>query len=64
VFLNELNFIPGFTSISMYPKMMAASGVPYAELLSRLIDLALARHAQASAKCRGFRSGSNWFQGA
>ncbi len=63
VFLNELNFIPGFTSISMYPKMMAASGVPYAELLTRLIDLALARHAQAAGKQKGFQSGSDWFRG-
>jgi D-alanine-D-alanine ligase len=64
VFLNELNFIPGFTSISMYPKMMAASGVPYAELLTRLIDLALARHAQIVVKQKGFQSGSDWFRGA
>ncbi|GLH69392.1 D-alanine--D-alanine ligase [Geothrix rubra] len=63
VFLNELNFIPGFTSISMYPKMMAASGVPYAELLTRLIDLALARHAQTAGKQKGFKSGSDWFRG-
>ena len=62
IFLNELNFIPGFTSISMYPKMMAASGVPYAELLTRLIDLALARHAQTAAKQKGFQSGSDWFR--
>jgi len=62
VFLNELNFIPGFTSISMYPKMMAASGVPYAELLTRLIDLALARHAQTALKQKGFQSGSDWFR--
>ncbi|HJW73216.1 MAG TPA: D-alanine--D-alanine ligase family protein [Geothrix sp.] len=62
IFLNELNFIPGFTSISMYPKMMAQSGVPYAELLSRLVDLALARHAQTAAKRKGFQSGSSWFK--
>jgi D-alanine-D-alanine ligase len=62
VFLNELNFIPGFTSISMYPKMMAASGVPYGELLTRLIDLALDRHAQMAAKQKGFQSGSDWFR--
>jgi D-alanine-D-alanine ligase len=62
LYLNELNFIPGFTSISMYPKMMAASGVPYADLLTRLIDLALARHAQTVAKQKGFQSGSSWFQ--
>ena len=62
IFLNELNFIPGFTSISMYPKMMAQSGIPYAELLSQLVDLALARHAQTSAKKKGFQSGSAWFK--
>jgi D-alanine-D-alanine ligase len=41
--VNELNTIPGFTSISMYPKMWEASGVSYAELLDRLIDLAIER---------------------
>lgn len=45
LYLNEVNTIPGFTAISMYPKMCAAGGVPYAELLSRLIDLAVARSA-------------------
>ena len=64
IYLNEINFIPGFTSISMYPKMMAASGMPYPELLGRLVDLALARHAQAAAKQKGFQSGSDWFQKA
>jgi D-alanine-D-alanine ligase len=63
MFLNEINLIPGFTSISMYPKMMAASGLAYDELLSRLIDLALARHAQMQGKGKGFTSGSGWFQG-
>ena len=41
VMLNEPNTIPGFTSISMYPKMFAASGVPYSELIDRLFNLAL-----------------------
>jgi D-alanine-D-alanine ligase len=44
-FLNEVNTIPGFTTISMYPKMWEASGLPYAALLDRLIALALERHA-------------------
>ena len=44
--VNELNTIPGFTPISMYPKLWEASGVPYAALLDRLIELALARHAR------------------
>ncbi len=46
VLLNELNTIPGFTPISMYPKLWEASGVPYGELLDRLIELALEEHAQ------------------
>ncbi|HUS16439.1 MAG TPA: D-alanine--D-alanine ligase family protein, partial [Chloroflexia bacterium] len=45
VFVNEINTLPGFTAISMYPKLWEASGLTYAELVSRLIDLALARHA-------------------
>ncbi len=44
IWMNELNTIPGFTSISMYPKLWEASGIPYAELIDRLIQLALARH--------------------
>ena len=43
LFLNELNTIPGFTKISMYPKLWEASGMPYAELVDRLIELALQR---------------------
>ena len=42
--INEVNTIPGFTPISMYPRLWAESGVPYSELLDRLIELALARH--------------------
>jgi D-alanine-D-alanine ligase len=44
VLVNELNTIPGFTSTSVYAKLFDASGVPYGELLERLIDLALERH--------------------
>jgi D-alanine-D-alanine ligase len=43
-YINEINTIPGFTSISMYPKMWEASGLPYAKLIDRLIELALERH--------------------
>ncbi|MEX2301774.1 MAG: D-alanine--D-alanine ligase family protein [Bryobacterales bacterium] len=46
ILLNEINTMPGFTSISMYPKMWEASGLPYAELIDRLIELALERHAE------------------
>ena len=46
VYLNELNTIPGFTTISMYSKMWAASGLSYPALLDRLIALALERHGE------------------
>jgi len=45
IFVNEVNTIPGFTTISMYSKMWTASGVEYPVLLDRLIALALERHA-------------------
>jgi D-alanine-D-alanine ligase len=45
LFVNEINTIPGFTSISMYPKMWEAAGVGFSELLDRLIEFALERHA-------------------
>jgi D-alanine-D-alanine ligase len=46
LFLNEVNTIPGFTSISMYPKLWEATGVSYAELVDRLIQLAIERHEE------------------
>ena len=46
LYLNEVNTIPGFTTISMYSKMWEASGLPYARLLDRLIALAIERHAE------------------
>jgi D-alanine-D-alanine ligase len=46
LYLNEVNTIPGFTTISMYPKMWEASGLPYPALLDRLIALALERHEE------------------
>ena len=46
LFLNEINTIPGFTAISMYPKLWEVSGLPYPKLLDRLIQLALERHKQ------------------
>jgi D-alanine-D-alanine ligase len=44
ILLNEINTIPGFTPISMYPKLWEATGIPYAKLIDRLIELALERH--------------------
>jgi D-alanine-D-alanine ligase len=46
LYLNEVNTIPGFTPISMYPKLWEASGIPYPRLLDELIRLALERHAE------------------
>ncbi len=46
IYLNEVNTMPGFTPISMYPKLWEASGLPYGELIDRLIELALERHAE------------------
>jgi len=46
IYVNEINTMPGFTSISMYPKLWAASGVEYAELINQLIELALERHKE------------------
>jgi len=44
LYINELNTIPGFTAISMYPKLWEASGIPYPELIDRLIELAIERY--------------------
>jgi D-alanine-D-alanine ligase len=48
IFLNEVNTLPGFTQISMYPKLWQASGLSYKDLITRLIELALERHAEKS----------------
>jgi D-alanine-D-alanine ligase len=49
VLVNELNTMPGFTDTSVYASLFAASGVRYAELLDRLLTLALERHAESRA---------------
>jgi len=48
--VNEVNTIPGFTPISMYPRMWEASGVPYPKLLDRLVELALQRHTRRQGR--------------
>jgi len=50
VIANEVNTIPGFTSISMYPKLWEASGLPYSALLTKILELALARHQRRSSR--------------
>ncbi|MBE2221865.1 MAG: D-alanine--D-alanine ligase [Anaerolineae bacterium] len=49
LYLNEINTIPGFTRISMYPKLWEATGISYSELLDRLIDLALDRYQEKAS---------------
>ena len=48
-YLNEINTLPGFTSISMYPKLWEATGLQYSDLLDRLITLAQERHKRKLA---------------
>lgn len=56
IYLNELNTIPGFTSISMYPKLWEATGLKYADLVVKLIELALERKADRDGTVRTYRS--------
>lgn len=56
IYFNEINSIPGFTSVSMYPKLMAASGMDYPKLLTHLVMLALERYARKAKLSREFLS--------
>jgi D-alanine-D-alanine ligase len=62
VYLNEVNTIPGFTSISMYPKLWEASGLGYGQLLDRLIALALERHREKSGLQRTYEPSKDWYR--
>ena len=59
IFVNELNTIPGFTPISMYPKLWEASGLPFPALVDRLIHLALERHKEKKSLITSYRPGRN-----
>ncbi len=61
--LNEVNTIPGFTSISMYPKLWEASGISYSGLLDRLIALAIERHREKNAIRTSYRPTKEWYRG-
>ena len=54
VYLNEINTLPGFTPISMYPKLWAASGIPYAGLIDQLVELAITQHQSKASLKRAF----------
>jgi len=57
IFLNEVNSLPGFTEVSMYPRLWQASGLPYPALLDRMIELALERHRAMASLERTYRRG-------
>jgi D-alanine-D-alanine ligase len=57
IYLNEVNTLPGFTSISMYPKLWQATGLSYSDLITRLIELALERHKERSRTSFSFDVG-------
>jgi D-alanine-D-alanine ligase len=62
VYLNEVNTIPGFTAISMYPKMWEAAGISFSALLDRLIGLAIERHGEMNARRTSFSPANDWYR--
>lgn len=62
LYVNEVNTIPGFTSISMYPKLWEASGLPYQKLLDRLIELAVARGKEKRSLQISYQPKEDWFK--
>jgi len=61
-YLNEVNTMPGFTAISMYPKMWEAAGLSFSGLLDRLITLAIQRHSEMSARRTSFSPSNDWYR--
>ena len=62
IYLSELNTIPGFTSISMYPKLWEASGLSYTKLLDKLISLAIERHKKKSRLSTSYKPKAKWYR--
>jgi len=62
IYLSEINTIPGFTSISMYPKLWQASGLSYSKLLDELIKLALEKHKEKSKLLTSYQPKRKWYQ--
>ena len=62
IFLNEINTIPGFTSISMFPKLWEASGLPYSDLLDKVIQLAIERHKAKSLLKTTYTPKKDWYK--
>ena len=61
IYLNEINTMPGFTSISMFPQFMKAAGVDYGDLVDKLIKLGVERFTDKQRNKVLFDSGSDWF---
>jgi D-alanine-D-alanine ligase len=62
LYVSEINTIPGFTMISMYPKLWEASGLPFSRLLDELIDLAMRRHQARKRLRTSYESESDWYR--
>lgn len=62
IYMNEINTIPGFTSISMFPKLWEASGMSYPALLDRLIELAIERHRERQKFRTTFKPKKDWYK--
>lgn len=62
IFLNEVNTIPGFTSISMFPKLWQVSGLSYEKLIDKLIDLAIERHKEKNQLSTEFKPKKDWYK--
>ena len=62
IYLNEINTLPGFTSISMYPKLWGASGIEYEKLLENLIDLAFEEFDEKHKNSTSFKSKNDWYK--
>jgi len=63
IFLNEINTIPGFTSISMFPKLWEATGLSYPDLLDKVIQLAIERHRAKSTLKTTYTPKTDWYKG-
>lgn len=62
IFINEINTMPGFTKISMYPKMWEASGLSYSELLDKIIELGFDRFRKKSERKISFEEAGKWYK--
>ncbi|MCH8326364.1 MAG: D-alanine--D-alanine ligase [Bacteroidetes bacterium] len=62
IYLNEINTIPGFTSISMFPKLWQASGLSYSQLIDKLIELAIERHKEKNQLSTEFKPKEDWYK--